>query len=49
LVLETRDSIWHGIRARFGMLPPGLSVVDDLIAERRAEAAREDAEMGESA
>ena len=41
LVLETRKHILSRLKARFGKLPPGVSLVDDLVAERGAEARRE--------
>lgn len=44
LVLESRAESIERIRKRFAHLRGGPSVVDELIAERRREAAREDAE-----
>jgi AbrB family looped-hinge helix DNA binding protein len=44
LVLERREEILAQIRKLFEHIPPGVSLVDELIAERRAEAAREDAD-----
>ncbi|MBI2917078.1 MAG: AbrB/MazE/SpoVT family DNA-binding domain-containing protein [Chloroflexi bacterium] len=44
LVLETREHILARIRARFAHVPPGVSLADELIAERRAEARREEEE-----
>jgi AbrB family looped-hinge helix DNA binding protein len=45
LVLETRDSIVRRLQARFSHIPPEVSLVDELIAERREEARREAEEM----
>ncbi len=43
IVLETREAIMARIKARFAAaVPPGVSLVDELIAERRAEARREE-------
>ncbi|MCK6529750.1 AbrB/MazE/SpoVT family DNA-binding domain-containing protein [Myxococcota bacterium] len=39
LVLERREAVLSRLRARFSGLPPGVSLADELIAERRAEAA----------
>jgi AbrB family looped-hinge helix DNA binding protein len=47
LVLETRGHITARIRALVSHVPRDVSVVDELIAERRAEAAREEEEMRE--
>jgi hypothetical protein len=45
LVLERRTQILERLRGEVrGVVPPGGSVVDELIAERRAEARREVAE-----
>ncbi len=41
LVLESRDAKWGHLRDRFSAARPPGSAVDALIAERRAEAARE--------
>lgn len=42
LVLERRTEILERLRSEVrGMVPSGISVVDELIAERRAEARRE--------
>ncbi len=44
LVLESRDAILRRLRAEFARaVPKGVSLAGELIAERRAEAAREDA------
>lgn len=42
LVLEKREQILARIRALFANVPPGVSLADELIAERRAEARREE-------
>jgi len=42
LILEKEEAILARIRALFGTLPAGESVVDELIRERREEARRED-------
>ncbi|MEX2238684.1 MAG: hypothetical protein WEB00_14260 [Dehalococcoidia bacterium] len=39
--VETREQIIERIQAAFGPLPPGVSVVDELLAERREEFRRE--------
>jgi AbrB family looped-hinge helix DNA binding protein len=44
LVLEKPEMIKQRLRARFAMVPSDRSLVDELIAERRAEAKREDAQ-----
>jgi AbrB family looped-hinge helix DNA binding protein len=44
LVLERRSAALGRLRARLAGLPPDVSLVDELIAERRAEAAREQSE-----
>lgn len=41
LVLERREAILRRIRSRFASVPKGVSLVDELIAERREEAKRE--------
>jgi hypothetical protein len=47
LVLERREQILERLRGELrGTIPKGASVVDELIAERRAEAQREAAERG---
>jgi hypothetical protein len=47
LVLERREQILERLRGELrGTAPKGVSVVDELIAERRAEAQREAAEHG---
>lgn len=42
LVLEKREHILARLKARFAGVPPEVSLVDELIAERRAEALREE-------
>jgi hypothetical protein len=44
LILEKPEAILERIQARFRGIPPDVSLVDELIAERRAEARREAAE-----
>jgi len=41
IVLETRDAVRERIRRRMAPLRSGASMVDELLAERRAEVARE--------
>ena len=41
LVLETRERIIARLQATFANVPGGVSLVDELIAERREEARRE--------
>ncbi|MBI4504269.1 MAG: AbrB family transcriptional regulator [Chloroflexi bacterium] len=41
LVLEQPETIWERITARFAHIPAYVSLADELIAERRAEAKRE--------
>ncbi len=43
LVLERRDTILARLQGRFAHIPSDVSLADELIAERRREAAREDA------
>ncbi len=42
LILERREAIEKRLRSRFSHIPETVSLADELIAERRAEAARED-------
>ncbi|WP_040662609.1 AbrB/MazE/SpoVT family DNA-binding domain-containing protein [Nitrococcus mobilis] len=44
LVLERREAIEKRLWAMFSHIPKEVSLVDELIAERRAEARREDVE-----
>jgi bifunctional DNA-binding transcriptional regulator/antitoxin component of YhaV-PrlF toxin-antitoxin module len=47
LVIERREQILERLRGELrGTTPAGTSMVDELIAERRAEARREAAEHG---
>jgi len=41
LVIERRSAVLTRIRRRLQELPPDVSLVDDLLAERRREAERE--------
>lgn len=41
LVLEKRETVLQRLRQRFAHIPPGVSLADELISERRAEAGRE--------
>lgn len=41
LVLEKRDAVLQRLQSRFMKIPAGVSLADELIAERRAEAANE--------
>jgi AbrB family looped-hinge helix DNA binding protein len=41
LVLEKREAVLQRLQARFAAIPPAVSLVDSLIAERRAETLRE--------
>jgi AbrB family looped-hinge helix DNA binding protein len=45
LVLEKRETIEQRLMARFAHIPAGVSLADELIAERREEARREAEEM----
>ncbi len=42
LVLEKREHILARLKVRFGKVPRGVSLVEELIAERRAEFKREE-------
>jgi AbrB family looped-hinge helix DNA binding protein len=42
LVLEKREAVLGRLRQRFAHIPEGVSLADELIAERRAESRRED-------
>jgi AbrB family looped-hinge helix DNA binding protein len=44
LVLEKPETIQRRLKARFANLQPGVSLADELMAERREEAKRETAE-----
>ncbi len=41
LILEPRERVWEAIKQRFAAASGGSSLVDELLAERRAEARRE--------
>jgi AbrB family looped-hinge helix DNA binding protein len=41
LVLERREAVERRLRERFKHIPKGVSLADELIAERRADAATE--------
>jgi antitoxin PrlF len=41
LILEKRDAVLQRLQSRFKKIPAGVSLADELIAERRAEAAHE--------
>lgn len=41
VVLEKRDNVLKRVRNRFRSVPPDVSLADELIRERREEAARE--------
>jgi AbrB family looped-hinge helix DNA binding protein len=45
LVLEDRRAVARRLRGSWGPMPGGRSAVDELLDERRAEAALEDAEL----
>ncbi len=42
LVLEKREAVLQRLRRRFAHVPAGVSLADELIAERRTESRRED-------
>ena len=42
LVLERREALERRLQERFAHIPSDVSLVDELIAERRAEAEREE-------
>ena len=46
LVLETREMAWERLRAMFDHIPPEVSLVDELLAERERERRREREEWG---
>jgi AbrB family looped-hinge helix DNA binding protein len=46
LVIETRKAAWASLRRQLrAAIPDGVDLVEELIAERRAEARREEAEV----
>lgn len=44
LVLEKREAVLRRLRRRFAQVPPTVSLSEELIAERRAAAKREESE-----
>lgn len=38
LVLEKREQVWSRLKARFARVPAKVSLVEELLTERRAEA-----------
>ena len=44
LILEPRDEVLRRVRGRFAVVPGEVSLTDELLADRRTESAREDAE-----
>jgi AbrB family looped-hinge helix DNA binding protein len=44
LVLEKQETVLERVKRRFSPIPPGVSLAEELIAERRAEADREEKE-----
>jgi AbrB family looped-hinge helix DNA binding protein len=44
LVFERRQAVLARLRKRFAVVPAGVSLADELIAERREEARRENSE-----
>ena len=44
LILEPRSEVLRRVRSRFAVAPDDVSLTDELLADRRAESAREDAE-----
>jgi AbrB family looped-hinge helix DNA binding protein len=43
LILEPREEVLRRMRGRFSSVPPDVSLSEELLADRRDEAAREDA------
>ncbi len=43
LALEEREAVLQRLRQRFAHIPPGVSLADELISERRAESRRKEA------
>ncbi len=41
IVLERREAVERRLKARVGAIPKDVSLVDELLADRRAEASRE--------
>jgi bifunctional DNA-binding transcriptional regulator/antitoxin component of YhaV-PrlF toxin-antitoxin module len=44
LILEPRAEVLRRVRGRFAVVPDEVRLTDELLADRRAESAREDAE-----
>ena len=44
LILEPRSEVLRRVRSRFAVAPDDVSLTDELLADRGAESAREDAE-----
>lgn len=44
LILEPRGEVLRRVRGRFAVVPSDVSLSDELLADRRAESVREDAE-----
>jgi len=44
LILEPRSEVLRRVRGRFAVVPDDVSLTEELLADRRAESAREDAE-----
>ena len=44
LILEPRSEVLRRVRGRFAVAPDDVRLSDELVADRRAESAREDAE-----
>lgn len=42
LILEKHDAVLRRLRHRFAMVPAGVSLVDELLEERRRDAERDD-------
>lgn len=43
-VAKEQDAVLQRVKRRFSHIPPGVSLAEELIAERRAEADREEKE-----
>ncbi|HET6381230.1 MAG TPA: AbrB/MazE/SpoVT family DNA-binding domain-containing protein [candidate division Zixibacteria bacterium] len=41
LILERRDRVLHRLQERFAAIPPGVSLVDELLEDRRREVQRQ--------
>jgi len=42
LVAQERETVLRRLRQRFAHIPAGVSLADELVSERRAEAGREE-------